>query len=53
MNKNSTWCYKVSDDVNCPKCNEKKAIKNGRTKNINSSTTVKCAVTPAPRRVPF
>jgi hypothetical protein len=33
MNKNSTWCAKVSDDVNYPKCNEKKVIKNGRTKN--------------------
>ncbi|OXB11118.1 hypothetical protein B0A68_21065 [Flavobacterium reichenbachii] len=33
MNKNSIWCSKVSDDVNCPKCNEKKVIKNVRTKN--------------------
>ncbi len=45
MNKNSTWCSKVSDDVNCPKCKEKKAIKMGGLKIINSSTTVKCAVT--------
>ena len=33
MNKNSTWCSKVSDNVNCPKCNKKKVVKNGRTKN--------------------
>ena len=33
MSKNSTWCSRVSDDVNCPKCNEKKVVKNGRTKN--------------------
>lgn len=29
MNKNSTWCSKVSDAVNCPKCKDKKVIKNG------------------------
>jgi len=33
MSKNATWCSKVSDGMNCPKCKEKKVIKNGRTKN--------------------
>lgn len=33
MSKNPTWCSRVSDDMNCPKCKEKKVIKNGRTKN--------------------
>jgi insertion element IS1 protein InsB len=28
-----TWCSRVSDDINCPKCKEKKVSKNGRTKN--------------------
>ena len=33
MIKNVTWFSKVSDGMNCPKCKEKKVIKNGRTKN--------------------
>jgi insertion element IS1 protein InsB len=33
MSKSPTWCSRVSDDVNCPKCNEEKVVKNGRTKN--------------------
>lgn len=33
MSKNPTWCSRVSDDRNCPKCKEKNVIKNGRTKN--------------------
>ncbi|AWM12959.1 IS1 family transposase [Flavobacterium sediminis] len=33
MSKNATSCFKVSDTINCPKCKEKKVIKNGRTKN--------------------
>lgn len=33
MSKNATSCSRVSDGVNCPRCKEKKVIKNGRTKN--------------------
>lgn len=33
MSKIATWCSKVSDGMNCPKCKEQKVIKNGRTKN--------------------
>ncbi|WP_374174571.1 hypothetical protein [Flavobacterium tructae] len=33
MSKNPTLRSRVSDEMNCPKCKEKKVIKNGRTKN--------------------
>lgn len=33
MSKNATSCSIVSDDVNCPRCKQKKVIKNGSTKN--------------------
>jgi len=33
MSKNATWCFRVSDDINCPKFNDEKVVKNGRTKN--------------------
>ena len=33
MSKNATSCYRVSDDIKCRRCKEKKVIKNGRTKN--------------------
>lgn len=33
MSKNATSCSKVSDDIDCPRCKEKKVIKNGKTKN--------------------
>ena len=33
MSKNATSCSRVSDDIDCPRCKEKKVVKNGRTKN--------------------
>jgi len=33
MNENATSCFRVSDDVNCPRCREKKTVRNGTTKN--------------------
>lgn len=33
MSKNAASCSRVRDDINCPRCKEKKVIKNGRTKN--------------------
>lgn len=33
MDKNGTSCFKVSGDINCRRCKEKRIIKNGRTKN--------------------
>lgn len=44
MSKNATRCSRVSDDVNCPRCKERKSLKNGTTKNKNSNTIVKVAV---------
>jgi len=33
MSKNGILCSRVSDDINCPRCGEKKVLKNGTTKN--------------------
>jgi len=33
MSENAISCFRVSDDVNCPRCKEKKIVKNGTTKN--------------------
>ncbi|WP_241676653.1 hypothetical protein [Flavobacterium pectinovorum] len=33
MNKNTTSCFRVSDDIFCLRCKEKNVVKNGRTKN--------------------
>jgi len=33
MSENATSCSRVSDDINCPRCKEKKIVKNGTTKN--------------------
>lgn len=33
MSKNAISCFRVSDGINCPRCKEKKVLKNGTTKN--------------------
>lgn len=33
MSKNATWCSRVRADLNRPKCNEEKVVKNDKTKN--------------------
>jgi insertion element IS1 protein InsB len=33
MSKNAISCFRVSDGINCPRCKDKKVLKNGTTKN--------------------
>ena len=39
MNKNTASYSRVSDGVNCPRCKENKAVKNGRTRSTASLIT--------------